>query len=1265
MTKAQFDVLLATTNKLQAENRKQIGQNVLDAVPLFKGLTVINKKKLVEAMIPMTYMPGSYICRQGTTGNTFFILTEGTCKVTINGSESNEKEVAKLHPGDFFGEVALIESSNRRTANVISVDSVSCLTLSRNDFNRLLKNLKVKLLEHQAIRSNNEQQDTQTSIKQATTLASKRRISGYNTIGQRDEVRISTLLRRLCTFMTESLWNSLYSRMYRDVLLDSSKLTEYGKVVQQLMKSSSTETRFETVTNIAEAAGRILESDPARRTQAEHAFVLGLLKQRNHLKDRLCRSWPPHQFALLARKVKFAKFRYLRKIIEVDTKGTTAFLILRGCVRIFSRIQRGDGHTGNPNAAYAKTFYEEDLFPGDVFGEAALAGMHTRMLTALSMTNVELAVIDDQDFMTSQDRDSQHMGTEEKSRFLSQVPMFRLWDNYKLLRLAHVLVQEEIDAHTLLTSHGGVCKDLYFLVSGKIDILDSLRKRNVITSLQPHDYFGETGFCNRFVKAISSKVQEEFFAVATTKLEVLVLQEQNFPLFDMSSIDSVRSAFLAKQSWRRERVQIMKHERARVRKEYARMKIQAGYLPYLRRQEAKEQERRRRLLRLQQGLGEDSEEDDSDDEEDAVGGTSPGGVPQLPPAQLQRPRTAPAFPQRAMSHDPLTEDEEYAQTSQTMVALGDYGGLGMSRGASMPGSPTAPANQKKAAAGDNFAASATTGTSEHKASEDRPRPKSAGPLSNTSPSTKTKVKEPVVVAKADIAYQIALVHPLDTRLQASNAALWRPPLQPKDRVEHLEDIPALLNKDFDLLMVTAACRDVREAHRSRDLILQAKRPLTAMARVQKDLTIDMTLPAQNNLTNNLYARTSSSSHHNTPAPSPTHYNTSKRPVDTMHVSASQIMSEHTQSSLDPRFHQTAKPNPTSQRKKPPSATHKTHASHHHPGEQAFEDLAEPEPDLVGEDARAYQRQRAKQLAKEDVAKRFSGNSFRTSFANLLAPVTSGTGDLSPATHAVGLKVTKRPMSATTPFMQREDEQEGERRRRMMGTDTDENDEDEEVVPLFIHSLQPLLPQTNTAAEDRLFLSASQSQLPLQRVGSAVHRGSTVRKKSLASTAQRKTSQANVMTTSTTSTINAPVPGNAKASGLEITNQRGYILPPSPVPASHSQPQMMHMRSARPSSTLGRRQSNSNHHMMQRTNTSGNRNNVGLPMSQQQLLFAQNSALNMSLDDSVDPHHAVHMPHAHAQPGSPHATAGSGAGSGSGAVPPRIVTGPLVNTRSRR
>jgi CRP-like cAMP-binding protein len=47
-------------------------------------------------------------------------------------------------------------------------------------------------------------------------------------------------------------------------------------------------------------------------------------------------------------------------------------------------------------------FFEQDLGPGEVFGEAALGGIHTRMQLAQAISHVDAIVIDDADFMAAQ-----------------------------------------------------------------------------------------------------------------------------------------------------------------------------------------------------------------------------------------------------------------------------------------------------------------------------------------------------------------------------------------------------------------------------------------------------------------------------------------------------------------------------------------------------------------------------------------------------------------------------------------------------------------------------------------------------------------------------------------------------------------------------------------------------------------------------------------------------------------------------------------------
>lgn len=135
-----------------------------------------------------------------------------------------------------------MEANNRRTANVISADTVSCLTLSRTDFNRLLANLKVKLMEHQTARGANNMagmKGANSDLLQTSSLANKRRISSYNTHGHRDDNRIHNLFKRFTKFVTEALWNSLYSRMYREMVLDPQKQMDYGTVAEAVMRENS------------------------------------------------------------------------------------------------------------------------------------------------------------------------------------------------------------------------------------------------------------------------------------------------------------------------------------------------------------------------------------------------------------------------------------------------------------------------------------------------------------------------------------------------------------------------------------------------------------------------------------------------------------------------------------------------------------------------------------------------------------------------------------------------------------------------------------------------------------------------------------------------------------------------------------------------------------------------------------------------------------------------------------------------------------------
>ncbi|XP_077538179.1 cGMP-dependent protein kinase for isoform X1 [Haemaphysalis longicornis] len=119
----------------------------LKSVPTFRKLPEETLVKISDVLEETTYAQGDYIIRQGARGDTFFIISKGTVKVTRKapeeaGSTSEEIFIRTLHRGDFFGEKAL-QGEECRTANIVADDpeGVTCLVIDRDSFNQLMSNI--------------------------------------------------------------------------------------------------------------------------------------------------------------------------------------------------------------------------------------------------------------------------------------------------------------------------------------------------------------------------------------------------------------------------------------------------------------------------------------------------------------------------------------------------------------------------------------------------------------------------------------------------------------------------------------------------------------------------------------------------------------------------------------------------------------------------------------------------------------------------------------------------------------------------------------------------------------------------------------------------------------------------------------------------------------------------------------------------------------------------------------------------------------------
>ena len=118
----------------------------LKTVPTFCNVPMETLSKISGALEETSYKKGAYIIRQGGRGDTFFIISQGQVKVTVDVQDERtqqlvEKTVRYLKRGDYFGEKALL-GEDIRTANIIAEDdNVVCLVIDRECFQQLISKI--------------------------------------------------------------------------------------------------------------------------------------------------------------------------------------------------------------------------------------------------------------------------------------------------------------------------------------------------------------------------------------------------------------------------------------------------------------------------------------------------------------------------------------------------------------------------------------------------------------------------------------------------------------------------------------------------------------------------------------------------------------------------------------------------------------------------------------------------------------------------------------------------------------------------------------------------------------------------------------------------------------------------------------------------------------------------------------------------------------------------------------------------------------------
>ncbi|MFM9997498.1 MAG: Crp/Fnr family transcriptional regulator [Betaproteobacteria bacterium] len=111
--------------------------DLIRRVPLFSMLTPAQGEMLAGSVGKRRYKRGEHIVEQGKKSDALFIILAGRARVVVTDARDREVIIATLHPGDYVGEMSLIDQEPHSATVAVEIQT-DALVLAGDDFNRCL-----------------------------------------------------------------------------------------------------------------------------------------------------------------------------------------------------------------------------------------------------------------------------------------------------------------------------------------------------------------------------------------------------------------------------------------------------------------------------------------------------------------------------------------------------------------------------------------------------------------------------------------------------------------------------------------------------------------------------------------------------------------------------------------------------------------------------------------------------------------------------------------------------------------------------------------------------------------------------------------------------------------------------------------------------------------------------------------------------------------------------------------------------------------------
>jgi CRP-like cAMP-binding protein len=138
LSREDFDELVRSRFAIQGKLDRSLARaELLRRLPIFAELDGLQIQEVAAQLDEEHLAAGTVLIRQGEVGETFYLIEKGRVQVFVT-EDGQERLVTERGPGEYVGEIALLLEVPR-TASVRTVTATELLTLSRQDFDRLVQ----------------------------------------------------------------------------------------------------------------------------------------------------------------------------------------------------------------------------------------------------------------------------------------------------------------------------------------------------------------------------------------------------------------------------------------------------------------------------------------------------------------------------------------------------------------------------------------------------------------------------------------------------------------------------------------------------------------------------------------------------------------------------------------------------------------------------------------------------------------------------------------------------------------------------------------------------------------------------------------------------------------------------------------------------------------------------------------------------------------------------------------------------------------------